>query len=174
MTLIKVGISIGMVTVCLTGPLYANDPNLEKIKALQEMTKQLDSVSQHEGRIDEETSETYADLVGQVAALRDPRAVPALVGAINTGGMATDALAAFGDAALDSVIVVTHEKDELRVFSALFTLEDMLKPDNIRHFKDVNLAKKKIKDVFERFKTYSDKQTADLAQEGLAQLKSIK
>lgn len=46
----------------------------------------------------------HGDLVAAVAGLRDPSAVDALTGAINTGYLATHGLAMFGDAAVPSVI----------------------------------------------------------------------
>jgi hypothetical protein len=46
----------------------------------------------------------YGDLIGAVAALKDPRAVNALLGAIDTGGMAEGGLSALGRAAVPGLI----------------------------------------------------------------------
>jgi len=51
-------------------------------------------------------SNYYGDLVGPVAALRDPRALQALVDVIDTGNMAEDGIAALGAAAIPLVVGV--------------------------------------------------------------------
>jgi hypothetical protein len=49
------------------------------------------------------------DLIGSVAALRDPRAVKGLMGAITTGGMATGGLLDLGAAAVPSLLAKVHD-----------------------------------------------------------------
>lgn len=53
---------------------------------------------------DEIRSECYAHLIRVVASLKDEQALRALMGAIDTGTMATDALVEFGSTVLDPVI----------------------------------------------------------------------
>ncbi|MGH9417135.1 MAG: HEAT repeat domain-containing protein [Terriglobales bacterium] len=48
----------------------------------------------------EGAGEYFGELIGAVAGLRDARALPALIDDIQTGGMAADAVAAFGEASL--------------------------------------------------------------------------
>jgi hypothetical protein len=77
----------------------------------------------------EEHSEYYASLVARVANLNDERAIPALVGAITTGGMATRGLARFGDKAIDPVLNLLQApaNPHSRVrSSAVFTIRDLL------------------------------------------------
>jgi len=74
----------------------------------------------------EEHSDYYGNLVGAVADLGDERAIPALLGAIATGGMASRALAKFGDKALDSVFIELQNPDRFVRSSVLFTMRDLL------------------------------------------------
>lgn len=60
---------------------------------------------------DESFSNYYADLIWSVASLRDVRAVDALLGAVQTGGLATDGLAALGQDALPSVLQALNTTD---------------------------------------------------------------
>ncbi|HLZ13420.1 MAG TPA: HEAT repeat domain-containing protein [Candidatus Acidoferrum sp.] len=52
----------------------------------------------------EEDSEHYAQLIDAVSSLDDERAIPALLGAITTGGMAQRGLLKYGDKALSPVM----------------------------------------------------------------------
>src|SRR5207249_4686931 len=54
----------------------------------------------------------YGDLIGCVAALKGPRAVNALLGAINTGGMAEDGLMALGSVAVPGLLETLHSKSK--------------------------------------------------------------
>lgn len=73
----------------------------------------------------------YGDLIGAVAALNDERAVPALLGAIRTGGMATRGLAALGPKALGPVLDQlkddnpTVRSSALRVVRKMFELHKL-------------------------------------------------
>jgi hypothetical protein len=55
-------------------------------------------------RMSEDQSDYYADLIGAVADIEDARAVRALIGAIDTGNMATSGLAVLGGQAIDAVL----------------------------------------------------------------------
>jgi hypothetical protein len=74
----------------------------------------------------EEHSDYYGDLVGIMSDLNDERAIPALIGAITTGGMATRALARFGDKAFSSVLNELSSPDPEVRSSVLFTIRDLL------------------------------------------------
>jgi hypothetical protein len=56
------------------------------------------------GTYTENDSEHHAEMIQIVAGLHDERSIPALVGAISTGTMATDGLLQFGDKALGPVL----------------------------------------------------------------------
>jgi hypothetical protein len=68
----------------------------------------------------------YGDLVGCVAALRDIHAVHALLGAIETGEMATQGLAALGEAAAPDVLRAARSTNHRIRISAVTTLAEMV------------------------------------------------
>jgi hypothetical protein len=74
----------------------------------------------------EEHSENYGNLVSAVSRLDDERAIPALVGAITTGGIATRALARFGEKALSQMVGQISSPDPDVRSSVLFTIRDLL------------------------------------------------
>ena len=65
------------------------------------------------------------DLVGAVAALRDPRALPALLRHIESGAIADRGIAALGDEAVAQVIALTSNADVRKRNSAVLTLGEM-------------------------------------------------
>jgi hypothetical protein len=75
----------------------------------------------------EDKSEYYAGLIGFVADLNDERAIPALLGAAGTGGMATRAVARFGKKAIDPTLAQVKSQDSDRASGALFVIRQMLK-----------------------------------------------
>jgi len=75
----------------------------------------------------EDKSEYYASLIGFVAGLNDERAIPALLGAAGTGGMATRAVARFGERALDPTLAQVKNPDPDLAEGALWVIREMLK-----------------------------------------------
>jgi len=75
---------------------------------------------------DEEESDYYSRLIGFVADLNDARAIPALLGAANTGGMATRGVARFGRQALDPTLVQVKSENADLVEGALWVIRDIL------------------------------------------------
>lgn len=73
----------------------------------------------------EDYSDYYADVIGSVASLNDPSAIDALVGAIETGGMATTALGKLGAAAFDKVAALYASPSEGRREAAVMALSAM-------------------------------------------------
>jgi len=67
----------------------------------------------------EEESEHYAELIDTVVSLDDQRAIPALVGAMTTGGMAQRGLLKYGDMALEPVLAQLKNPDALVRATAL-------------------------------------------------------
>jgi len=67
----------------------------------------------------ERDSEHYADLITTVSIMYDERAIPALVGAMTTGGIATRGLLYFGDKALDPITEQLKSPNTLVRSSAL-------------------------------------------------------
>lgn len=74
----------------------------------------------------EEYSEYYADLVGAVANLKDERAIPSLLGAADSGGMATRGIARFGKKALSPVLEQVNSRDSNLASGAVFAIREML------------------------------------------------
>src|SRR5207245_2023685 len=72
----------------------------------------------------------YANVIWAVSSLKDIRSLNALIDAINTGNMATSALAAFGDAAVDPVLKVFNRGDNTARHSACGVLSQMLDAKN--------------------------------------------
>jgi hypothetical protein len=68
---------------------------------------------------EDDVSEHYAKLIDAVSSLHDERAIPALTGAITTGGMAQRGLLEYGDKALVPVVEKLKSPDALVRASAL-------------------------------------------------------
>lgn len=71
-------------------------------------------------------SEYYAGLIEFVAALNDERAIPALLGAAGSGGIATRAVARFGKNALVPTLEQVKSGDSDSATGALHVIRDML------------------------------------------------
>jgi len=78
----------------------------------------------------ENDSEHYAISIEMVASLNDERAIPALVGAMTTGGMATRGLLKYGDKALGPVLGELNNPNPLVRGSAFRTGIEILKIKN--------------------------------------------
>src|SRR6185437_16158631 len=74
----------------------------------------------------EDKSEYYASLIGFVGHMDDERAIPALLGAATTGGMATRAVARFGKHALNPTLTQARGRDPHLAAGALSVVRDML------------------------------------------------
>src|ERR1035441_3038909 len=74
----------------------------------------------------EEESDYYSVLVGFVANLNDERAIPALLGAANRGGIATRGVARFGKRALDPTLTQAKNANADLAEGALWVIRDML------------------------------------------------
>lgn len=70
----------------------------------------------------------YGDVIVAVAALRDPSAVPALVGAISTGNGAMDGLASLGSVAIPAVVEAARSSDPRDRSGAAWTLGKFAEP----------------------------------------------
>jgi hypothetical protein len=76
----------------------------------------------------ENDSGHYADFIDTVASLDDERAIPALVGAMTTGGIAKRGLLKYGDKALGPVMEQLKNEDPLVRAAALGMSISLLKP----------------------------------------------
>ncbi len=98
--------------------------NKEALKARESPSS--NSASEEDQGEGEEESDYYSVLVGFVANLNDVRAVPALLGAANTGGIATRGIARFGKRALDPTLVQVESANADLAEGALWVIRDML------------------------------------------------
>ena len=79
-----------------------------------------------EGGEGDQEGEYYAELINFVAHMDDERAIPALLGASGTGGMATRAVARFGKRALAPTLAQAGGQDSHLAEGALFVVREML------------------------------------------------
>jgi hypothetical protein len=89
---------LGLIQLLATENSEMRRPNGEA-RQTSGSSSNKDEAADEEGA--EEYSEYYADLIGFVASLGDERAIPALLGAAGTGGMATQGVARFAGKAFD-------------------------------------------------------------------------
>jgi len=83
------------------------------------------------GELSEAYVNYYGDLVAGVAALNDQRALPALLGAIKTGSMATDAIASFGQSAVEPALGLLNSDDSSRRYSSALVLAKLVKSTKV-------------------------------------------
>jgi hypothetical protein len=79
----------------------------------------------------EDYGEYYGDVIEAVAGLNDPRSISALMGAINTGNMAMNAIASFGESVLEQVIQELSNADESVRESAALTIGKMIDANSV-------------------------------------------
>lgn len=79
---------------------------------------------------EDDVSEHYAELIDTVSSLNDDRAIPALAGAITTGGMAQRGLMQYGDKALEPVLKQLRDPDALVRASSLGMAVEFLEGHN--------------------------------------------
>jgi hypothetical protein len=101
----------GIARLLLSHPEQAERIKTALIDALERQSEYFASAKRQGLSLTESDSEVWANLVWSVSSLRDPRAVKGLLGAINTGGMATGGLADLGPYAVDAVVERSREAD---------------------------------------------------------------
>jgi hypothetical protein len=94
----------GVRNLLRTNPGRTDQIKLALITALELAASYVRDLKERNEHFDEAFSGYYGDLIFAVTALRDPRSVKGLVGAIDTGGMAVETLADLGPPAVDAVI----------------------------------------------------------------------
>lgn len=90
-------------------------------------TENNDKVPAADEREGEENSEYYANLIGFVASLGDERAIPSLLGAASTGGIAIRGVAQFGKKALGPTLEQVKSPDPKLASGAVYVIREMLK-----------------------------------------------
>jgi hypothetical protein len=103
------------------------------------------------------------DLIGAVAAFKDPTALNALMGSIKTGNMATMGLASLGNVAVPRVLAAA--RDAGTRFSALVTLSQMVMLSPPPELSDQN--RQKIRSLFLRSLSDSSRFVREEAADGL-------
>jgi hypothetical protein len=89
-------------------------------------TENNDKVPAADERDGEENSEYYASLIGFVANSGDERAIPSLLGATSTGGIAIRGVAQFGKKALGPTLEQVKSRDSKLASGAVFVIREML------------------------------------------------
>jgi HEAT repeat protein len=108
-------------------PGNADRVRLSLVELLQREDDLQHEAEQRHSTTPGEFSDYYASVIAVVSGLHDERAIPALLGAIKTGEMATRGLAAFGRKAFAPVLRLLSSPDPMTRAAALFALRDMLK-----------------------------------------------
>ena len=100
------------------------------------------------GTYTEGDSDHYAEVIDAVSSLTDERAIPALVGAMTTGGMATGGLLKYGQKALDPVLEKLDDPNPMVRSDAIDTAVVILlmKNDAASHARILALVKPALKD----------------------------
>lgn len=111
----------------------------------------------------------YGDVIASVAALKDERSLNALPGAINTGNMATKALAGLGSSALDQILLRLSDPAPIARMSAARVLVQMLEPGNVKKVGDA-VSKERIKSALTKTTSDIDPYVRITGVEGLAAL----
>lgn len=132
-------------------PEHADDLKLALIHLLDTENSEVklqNKGSERDGRsLDEEYIDYYGDVIGAVAGLGDQRALDALMGAMGTGGMAANGLAAIGTPALDSLIKASENADPSVRLAAFRALTAMWRPEHRANFSD-DISSEKLQAAF--------------------------
>jgi hypothetical protein len=101
------------------------------------------------GTYTEKDTEHYANVIDTVSSLNDERAIPALVGAITTGGMAQRGLVKYGGKALDLVLAAFKSGESQTRSAALGTAVTILRSsiDAASHVQAAALLGSSLKDA---------------------------
>lgn len=119
----------------------------------------------------EEYTNYHGDLIGTVAGLKDSRAVNALIGAINTGSMATNGLAEIAPFSIDAVVERADSNDLLTRDVATIVLSKMLEPTKISRLEtQLPGSREKIKQLLLRKVKDTNQYIRQSAIDGLAKL----
>jgi HEAT repeat protein len=124
-------------------PAEAEMLKLALIKLLDKENEVVEGYKRTGLHFGEEYSNYYGDLIAAVTTLKDPRSMNALLGAITTGGMVEQTLAAFAPTSLSPVLERCKEKDPETRVAAIFVLTDMLEPQNYQRVKPYRLTVKR-------------------------------
>jgi HEAT repeat protein len=100
-------------------PEQADRIKLGLIQLLKADNADFQGESTAPGTYTEDDTEHYAEVVNVVSSLNDERAVPALVDAMTTGGMAQQSLLKYGDKAIGPVLAQIKSSNDMVRTSAL-------------------------------------------------------
>ena len=128
-------------------PNQSEDIRLALIALLEKENAEVKGYGQRGQRFGEDYSNFYGDVIAAVVTLDDPRSMPALLGAITTGGMVAQALVKLAPASVGPVLQKTLDPDPLVRMSALQVLGVMLAPPSKDKIKE---WRSKIKQAFLR------------------------
>jgi HEAT repeat protein len=110
-----------------SGRLSSRDADRLRLGAIQLLaTENTDKVPAASEKESEASSEYYSSLIDFVAHMGDERAIPALLGAAMTGGIATRGVARFGNKALQPTLAQARSADPKLATGAVYVLQKML------------------------------------------------
>ncbi len=95
------------------------------VQLLQRENRVVQQAKTNHTRLSEGFLSYYGDLIQVVSAITEPSAIPALVGAIGTGNMATSALARFGATAIPAMCSLFASEDPELKEGALYTVSKL-------------------------------------------------
>jgi len=122
--------------------------------------------------LSEEYVTYYGDVIAAVSALRNERSIPALIGAITSGDMATSTLAGFGNKAIDSIMIQLGSGDEDVRGAAVIVLLEMLEPTNFSSLNRRTVSK--LRNGLHMAQRFPEAVVASAAREGLRILDQMK
>jgi hypothetical protein len=111
-------------------PADADKLKLALIQLLEKENQVVEGYKRTGGHFGEDYSNYYGDVIAAVTALRDPRSMNAMLGALDTGGMAVETLASFAPASLGPLLSRLRDQDSTTRMFVLETLCQMLAPEN--------------------------------------------
>jgi HEAT repeat protein len=117
-------------TLTELSPQDASQVEAGLISLLQQENAAVRTFEHSNGTMSEEQSDYYGDVIAAVTGLKTPSSIDALLGAVNTGGMATRTLAAFGRSALGPLLSTLDDPDPSKRSGVVTTLSEMMADGN--------------------------------------------
>lgn len=117
-------------TLATLSPNDTSQVELGLIGLLKRENAAVRVYEQTNSTMSEGQSDYYGDVIAAVTALRSPASIDAILGAVNTGGMATKALAGFGPIALGPLISRLNDPDPSMRIGVVTALSQMVAEGN--------------------------------------------